>query len=526
MQEMWRAAAKFTATTAVASAALFAADRYAQPDLSEGRRFEQQTVGQLFQESLKTGDIIFFSRSPVTSLPWRGLLSFLSKRANDGQDFEHVGVIVRNQFEQYPYVLEHTYRGVQLVDFEDRILHSNSRDVFVKPLHIARTPELEAAAQQFVEEELRKDRERRQGSLIAVWSQSVFFCVLSGHPCSRHCVLRHSVNVPSGTLLAVMNTAKLDWVKWLRWQASYLSSLSSSAWDNYVHSRNLKAPAKVVYLDLEQHVRNANRPQQLQLQADQQQQANGPFVTGEANSLSRVHLFAKLIRLRQQSQTVNNLLEAVRNARNSAEQQKNQKRNQARPEDPTQQSLLAEEAALLKRRGRLQDQFERTVDEYEATSHRMQSAQRLEPPTSAAAANNSSCSVVPPFPSADLVARFLQRVNVLPAETKMEQPTETQQQQQTAAVSPPGNAVPATIRFMTDNAARPVVTAAVPRSFEYLPRHFFTDNVYLNRGEFLSPDAVIQNRNKPAWEKQVLDVFASSSSAASSSTSASAGSRP
>ncbi len=115
---------------------------------------------------------MFFSRTRAQYSPLSFLLAHLAKAANGG-DLEHVGVIVRHPQHHYPYVLERTWRGPQLTGFEDRVLHSSSSDIMVRSVHFLRSHHDEAAAQQFVAEQLAEQARLRSSplSLIAQWGR-------------------------------------------------------------------------------------------------------------------------------------------------------------------------------------------------------------------------------------------------------------------------------------------------------------------------------------------------------------------
>lgn len=143
-------------------------DGTSRPDeQTAGRRFEQLSIGQAYLASLQTGDLIFFNPSPFTPKPLKFILSRLQRGANGG-DFAHVGVVVRHPTHDFPYVLEHSWRGVQLVDFEDRVLRSSCADVMVRSLHMPRPRDADARALAFAEAAVQRDQATRTGASIGL----------------------------------------------------------------------------------------------------------------------------------------------------------------------------------------------------------------------------------------------------------------------------------------------------------------------------------------------------------------------
>ncbi len=118
--------------------------------------FSKGTVGEVYVASLRTGDLVLFTRPDYPLRPLKFVLSELQKGANFS-DSEHVGIIYRDAKHAYPYVLEVNWRGEpQLVDFEDRILHSDSRDVIARTLHVARAGKFDKEAQEWIDNQLGK----------------------------------------------------------------------------------------------------------------------------------------------------------------------------------------------------------------------------------------------------------------------------------------------------------------------------------------------------------------------------------
>ena len=122
---------------------------------TDSRAFKNLTVGQSYLATLQTGDLIFFNQPAFVPFPLKMLLSGLAKSANN-DDFEHVGVIYWHPTEHYPYIVEKTWRGLQITNFEDRVLHSGAQDIMIRSVHFMRTPEQEREAARFLDEEVSK----------------------------------------------------------------------------------------------------------------------------------------------------------------------------------------------------------------------------------------------------------------------------------------------------------------------------------------------------------------------------------
>lgn len=116
--------------------------------------FKQGTIGQAFIASLRTGDLILYTRPDYPLRPAKYVLSELQKAANTAES-EHIGLVYRDPHHSYPYILEIDMRGEpQLVNFEDRILHSNCKDILVRTLHIPRMGDFERRSQEWIGEKL------------------------------------------------------------------------------------------------------------------------------------------------------------------------------------------------------------------------------------------------------------------------------------------------------------------------------------------------------------------------------------
>jgi len=138
---------------------------FSPPKVDENKVFEQFSVGQAYLASLQTGDLVFFTRPRLTSKPLQTLFRHIERFAN-GTDGEHIGVILRHPDHDYPYVVERTWRGIQVTPFEDRVLHSSSEDVMVRTLHAPKSPEADRKALELIQEVLKQQESTRNPLLV------------------------------------------------------------------------------------------------------------------------------------------------------------------------------------------------------------------------------------------------------------------------------------------------------------------------------------------------------------------------
>ncbi len=136
------------------------------PRAPHDRAFETFSVGMAYLGSLQTGDLVFFTRPGMTPKPIKFVLNKLSRLANVA-DGEHVGVIVRHPEHDYPYIVENTWRGIQVTPFEDRVLNTTCEDVMVRSLHTFRPANFDKKALEFVAAEAEEsERDRFRMSLM------------------------------------------------------------------------------------------------------------------------------------------------------------------------------------------------------------------------------------------------------------------------------------------------------------------------------------------------------------------------
>lgn len=140
---------------------------FGPPRAKYDRVFEGFSVGTAYLDSLQTGDLIFFTHASTNPKPIRFVLDKLTRYAN-GVGGEHVGFILRHPSHDYPYVVEHTWRGVQVTPFEDRVLNTTCQDVMVRTLHVFRDAEFDKKALQFVEQEAKLSQDRPICTLLTV----------------------------------------------------------------------------------------------------------------------------------------------------------------------------------------------------------------------------------------------------------------------------------------------------------------------------------------------------------------------
>ncbi|KAH9095761.1 hypothetical protein LEN26_017724 [Aphanomyces euteiches] len=121
-----------------------------------GYNFITGSMDDVMSDTLKTGDLILFRRNCAYMQPMDGLGCFLTSQVDQWKSqFNHCGFILVNHVGD-KFVVEETYSGVKCRPYSARILTSLSTDIVVVPLRVKRTKEMEAAAAQFVQENLNR----------------------------------------------------------------------------------------------------------------------------------------------------------------------------------------------------------------------------------------------------------------------------------------------------------------------------------------------------------------------------------
>ena len=111
--------------------------------------YEEGTVNYSIQNSLQTGDIVIFKSNIIVPNVFNSLYRFLSK-INTGYEYYHVGIIILDEDDNFPYILEQTPNNIQFLPFDERLLHSTSTEVIIRKLETKRTDEMITNARNFV----------------------------------------------------------------------------------------------------------------------------------------------------------------------------------------------------------------------------------------------------------------------------------------------------------------------------------------------------------------------------------------
>jgi hypothetical protein len=108
-------------------------------------QFSPGSQDDLKADSLRTGDLVVFSRDCVLYGPCGALACEARKRGPGGDGtYDHVGVVVLHH--GVPHVLERTHSGAHLRRFSARVRCSRAREIFVRPLVPPLTPAQARAA--------------------------------------------------------------------------------------------------------------------------------------------------------------------------------------------------------------------------------------------------------------------------------------------------------------------------------------------------------------------------------------------
>ena len=109
-----------------------------------GLRFAPGGADDVLASTLRTGDVVLFSRDAVL-YGFAGALACEARQRWGGSGFDHAGVIVVRAGE--PHLLEATQSGIKLRRYDARVRCSRSREIAVRPLgRVANEDALDAAA--------------------------------------------------------------------------------------------------------------------------------------------------------------------------------------------------------------------------------------------------------------------------------------------------------------------------------------------------------------------------------------------
>lgn len=128
----WSVARKIGAVGGVVGA-LLTCD-YVLTNYPRGKReFRRDSVEGTLMEALNTGDIMLFTRNNKEFHPLKLLSLYFAKRQGE---FDHVGVIIRSDQEELPYVLEYTFKGPKMTPFDQRVLCGSETDMSIRHVHL------------------------------------------------------------------------------------------------------------------------------------------------------------------------------------------------------------------------------------------------------------------------------------------------------------------------------------------------------------------------------------------------------
>ena len=108
-----------SASSLATLSALWVGDKWQYTSGKERREFQIQSTETTIMASLNSGDLVLIDRPVRQFSPFKLLAVVLSKSLSRS-GFDHVGVIIRDEHEDVPYVLEHGFHGPTLTPFEDR----------------------------------------------------------------------------------------------------------------------------------------------------------------------------------------------------------------------------------------------------------------------------------------------------------------------------------------------------------------------------------------------------------------------
>lgn len=137
------------------------------------RSFYVGSTNDMIADGLQTGDIVLFSGNCMLMKPWAAMICMATKSICNSQ-YSQCGVVVVDRL-GVPQVLEATHSGCKLRPYDQRVLHSHSHAIAIKPLKVERTPEMIASMRQFVDSLLLEDQAHGGFTIIDHVTQAVGF---------------------------------------------------------------------------------------------------------------------------------------------------------------------------------------------------------------------------------------------------------------------------------------------------------------------------------------------------------------
>jgi hypothetical protein len=115
-----------------------------------GETFSAGSTEDTINETLQTGDLVFFNRPCVGMRPCGSALCAATKYVSNSS-FDHVGMIyVRRDFK--PMLVEKTFSGIKVRPWDERLSRSRAGEVIIHPLRCRRTPEIIERVTRTIEE--------------------------------------------------------------------------------------------------------------------------------------------------------------------------------------------------------------------------------------------------------------------------------------------------------------------------------------------------------------------------------------
>jgi len=97
--------------------------------------YDDTSVEAEISRSLQTGDVLIFDRNIYERDLSLLLFHALSKYVN-GSSFDHVGVVIRDAEDEYPYIFQVDHRGkATLTPYDECVIRSSAREIVVKRLN-------------------------------------------------------------------------------------------------------------------------------------------------------------------------------------------------------------------------------------------------------------------------------------------------------------------------------------------------------------------------------------------------------
>lgn len=115
------------------------------------------STDEILSHTLKTGDLLLFNHRIIDTKLTKIFLNILNKFINKSS-YDHIGVVIYDDINERPMVLEYGYNGIRLTNYDERILLSRCNEIDLKRLSpdYYITPQLQHQLNQYIQQSIQQ----------------------------------------------------------------------------------------------------------------------------------------------------------------------------------------------------------------------------------------------------------------------------------------------------------------------------------------------------------------------------------